>query len=192
MQRTQTCVLGGEASTAGDVDHQADLALELAERHLLAGDGRHGEVMESGHGGHGTVCPVGERITIAELIEQARSGLTRLTPAELCEALGRPETVVLDTRTPTDRERFGCIPGAIHTPRTRIEFMADPEWGYRHEAIEGFDQLLVVVCNGGYSSSLAARTLQRIGFGRATDLIGGMEAWRAAGMPLVPPDHHAL
>ena len=53
--------------------------------------------------------------------------------------------------------------------------------------IEGFAQHLVIVCNEGGSSSLAAATLQRLGFARATDLVGGILAWAAAGLPLVPP-----
>lgn len=123
------------------------------------------------------------------MLDDARRRLHRLGPHELHDALARPDTVVLDTRTPTDRDRSGCISGAVHAPRTLVEFMVDPDWGYQHEAIVGFDQLLVVVCNGGFSSSLTASTLQVLGFHRATDLIGGMDAWIAEGLPVVAPDH---
>jgi rhodanese-related sulfurtransferase len=128
------------------------------------------------------------RLTVEQMLTTARAGLARLTPEALNTALSKG-AIVLDTRTPTDRDRFGCIPRAIHAPRTLIEFMVDPDWGYQHPAIRGFDQVLVCVCNGGFSSSLAAASLQRLGFHRATDLIGGVEAWRDAGFPLVPPDY---
>ncbi len=129
------------------------------------------------------------RTSIEQLLADARSHLHRLSAEELRLQIDQHDAVVLDTRTPTDRDRFGCIPGSIHAPRTLIEFMIDPDWGYQHPAINGFDQRLVCVCNGGFSSSLAARTLQQIGFHRATDLIGGFDAWKAAGLPTVPPDH---
>jgi rhodanese-related sulfurtransferase len=132
------------------------------------------------------------RMTIEQLLAQTRAGLIRFNAHDLHAALLNDEVdkpIVLDTRTPTDRERFGCIPGAIHTPRTLLEFIVDPDWGFQHAQIVGFDQQLVCVCNGGFSSSLAAASLQRIGFLRATDLEGGMEAWRNAGLPVEPPDY---
>jgi rhodanese-related sulfurtransferase len=140
------------------------------------------------------VASIGERtsqsrLTIEAMVANSRCRLARVEARELSTMVGRSDVVVLDTRTPTDRDRFGCIEGSIHAPRTLIEFMVDPDWGYQHEAINGFEQILVVVCNGGYSSSLAAETLQRLGFINATDLIGGMDAWLAAGLPTVPPDH---
>lgn len=130
------------------------------------------------------------RYTVHDLVADARAGLARLGPRDLALALAREDTVtVLDTRTDTDRARTGSIPGAIHTPRTVLEWMADPAAGFAHPAIVSFEQRLVVVCNSGYSSSLAAANLQRLGFVNATDLTGGMAAWVAAGLPVVEPDH---
>ncbi len=99
--------------------------------------------------------------------------------------------IVLDTRTPTDREADGTIPGSRHAPRTVLEWLVDPASGYSLDEIVGFDQPIVVVCGQGYSSSLAARSLRELGFARAGDLIGGFAAWRSARLPIVPPsDHH--
>ena len=128
------------------------------------------------------------RTSIAEVLAAARAGLQRLTALQLVDATAAG-AVVLDTRTPTDRDRFGCIAGSIHAPRTLLEFMVDPDWGHQHPSIQGFDQVLVCVCNGGFSSSLAAASLQRLGFRNATDLIDGFDAWRKAGLPVVSPDH---
>jgi rhodanese-related sulfurtransferase len=134
-------------------------------------------------------------MTLAELLAEARAGLKRLTPHELWAALTADNTdttdstrnvVVLDTRTPTDRALYGCIPGSFHTPRTVVEWRTAPDAPLRLSVIRGDDQLLVVVCSEGFSSSLAAATLQRLGFHRATDLIGGVLAWRDAGHPLEP------
>ncbi len=84
------------------------------------------------------------------------------------------------------------IPGAVHVPRTVVEWHLDPANGYRHPDVESFDQPLVLVCNGGYSSSLAAASLLDLGFTDVADLVGGHRAWVAAGLPVVAPDHSHL
>jgi rhodanese-related sulfurtransferase len=130
------------------------------------------------------------RTTVHDLVAEARSILRRLCPADLAQRLDSdPSCVVLDTRTPTDRERFGVIPGSVHMPRTTLEWMCDPASGYSHERIVSFEQCLVAVCNEGYSSSLSAASLQRLGFVNATDLIGGVLGWKAADLPVEFPDH---
>lgn len=129
------------------------------------------------------------RRTVHDLVADARAGLDRLSPEALAGLLATdPTLVVLDTRTPTDREADGVITGSLHTPRTVLEWAVDAASGYA-EAIAP-DARLVVVCNEGYSSSLAAQTLQELGFADATDLIGGMHAWLAAGLPAVAPTSH--
>jgi rhodanese-related sulfurtransferase len=127
-------------------------------------------------------------VTLNDLLEAARSSLTRVTPAELAELLARQsDVVVLDTRTPTDRATYGCIPGSLHTPRTVLEWRVAMDAPLRLREINSYDQHLVVVCNEGFSSSMAAASLQSLGFHRATDLIGGMMAWLDAELPTVAP-----
>ena len=123
-------------------------------------------------------------------INAARAQLIRLTPHELQTVA--EHAVILDTRTPTDRALYGCIPGSWHTPRTVLEWRVALDAPVRLAAITTTDQLLVVVCNEGCSSSLAAAALQQLGFPRATDLIGGVEAWAKAGLPLVPPTNDEI
>jgi rhodanese-related sulfurtransferase len=134
-----------------------------------------------------------DRFTVHDLLAAARASVDRLTPAELADRLGgpRPPTVV-DTRTHTDRARFGTIPVAVHLPRTVLEWHLDPSNGYRHPQVRSLDQPLVVVCNGGYSSTLAAANLVVLGFTEVADLIGGHHAWAAAGLPVVEADHSHL
>lgn len=135
----------------------------------------------------------GQRFTVHDMVFEARTSLRRLQPTELAARLrSSPPPLVIDSRTPSDRARFGTIGGSIHLPRTVLEWRLDPANGYLHLAVESFEQALVVVCNHGYSSSVAAANLQRLGYRTATDLVGGIQAWRAAGLPLVPPDHTFL
>ena len=133
------------------------------------------------------------RTTVHDLVFEARRTIRRVDAHELSAELAsaRPPFVV-DTRTPTDLARTGVIAGSVHVPRTVLEWHLDPANGYRHPAAPGFDGPIVVVCNGGYSSSLAAANLRRIGFTDVADLIGGIHAWQVAGLPLSPPDHTHL
>ncbi len=119
--------------------------------------------------------------TLSELLDDARSGLKRLSPLELSQ---RSDAIVLDTRTPTDRALYGCIPGALHVPRTVLEWRVAQDAPLKLAQITSIEQTLVAVCNEGFSSSLAAATLQSLGYKNATDLIGGFLAWRDAGLAI--------
>lgn len=133
------------------------------------------------------------RRTIHDVVFAARQRLDRITATELAGRLaGRGAPTVVDTRTATDRHRHGVIAGSLHVPRTVLEWHLDPANGYQHRDIRTLDQPLVVVCNGGYSSALAAASLLDLGFSDVTDLIGGMRAWIGAGFPVVAPDHTHL
>jgi rhodanese-related sulfurtransferase len=131
------------------------------------------------------------RFTLEDLLTEARSSLVRLTPAEAREAQANG-ALILDTRMITDRERFGTVADSIHAPRTKLEWIVDPVSGYSHERIQGFHQLLIVMCDGGFSSSIAAATLQRLGFVNATDMIGGFFAWRDDGLPVALANYHCI
>jgi rhodanese-related sulfurtransferase len=134
-----------------------------------------------------------DRITIHDRVFAARSRISRISAIDLNRRLQLPDAPILvDTRTATDRGRFGVIEGSIHVPRTVVEWHLDPANGYRHEAVSSFDQPLVLVCNGGYSSSLAAASLLDLGFTDVADLIGGVRAWIEAGLTVVAPDHSHL
>jgi rhodanese-related sulfurtransferase len=134
-----------------------------------------------------------QRTTIHDRVFAARCRIARVDPHGLAGRLERADApTVIDTRTATDRGRFGVIAGSIHVPRTLVEWHLDPANGYRHPAVGSFEQPLVLVCNGGYSSSLAAESLMELGFRDVADLIGGMRAWIGAGFSVVEPDHSHL
>jgi rhodanese-related sulfurtransferase len=124
------------------------------------------------------------RVTIHELLAQARARLERLEPADVHRAMAEG-AVVLDTRTGDERRAAGGIPGAACVPLSELEWHLDPDSGFNDPRI-ALDAWIVVVCAEGYSSSLAAARLQSLGFARATDMIGGFDAWKAAGLPVTP------
>src|SRR3954451_21930641 len=124
-------------------------------------------------------------MTIDELLAAARRRLARLTVDDALEAM-RAGAVIVDIRSEVHRARDGLMPGAIFHPRNVLEWRCDPASGYDDPQLSGdLGRRIVLVCNEGYQSSLAALTLQDLGFVRATDLVGGFQAWVAAGLPVV-------
>jgi rhodanese-related sulfurtransferase len=121
--------------------------------------------------------------TVEELLDEARARLRRLSPAEAADAQAAGALVV-DTRPAAQREREGELPGARVIERNVLEWRLDPASADRIPDVTGYDQVVVVVCSEGYSSSLAAAALQDLGFRHATDLAGGFQAWKAAGLPV--------
>jgi len=126
---------------------------------------------------------------IATDLAKARASLSRLTPQQTLAAAARG-AIVVDTRTETQRKNQGEIPGVEVIDRTVLEWRLDAA-GADHipEAVDD-DVEIVIICRQGHSSSLAAASLRSIGLWRATNMIGGAEAWITAGLPLnsAPPD----
>ena len=92
---------------------------------------------------------------------------------------------MVDIRPADQRERDGCLPGARVIPRNVLEWRLDPRCEHRDPDVARADRQVIVVCDEGYQSSLAAATLRRLGLD-ATDVIGGVQSWRAEGLPLGP------
>ncbi|MEU6988424.1 rhodanese-like domain-containing protein [Streptomyces sp. NPDC046324] len=128
-----------------------------------------------------------ERVGIDELLERVRSGLDRIEPRAAHEAYEAGDALLVDTRYAALRERDGLIPGALIVERNELEWRLDPWGSHRAPEAVGHDLRVVVFCNEGYASSLAAASLRQLGLHRATDVIGGFQAWKAAGLPVVPP-----
>jgi rhodanese-related sulfurtransferase len=124
---------------------------------------------------------------IDRLLRECRAGLTRVQPAELAEAVCEGALVV-DTRPVEQRLRDGDVPGAVVIDRNVLEWRLDPSSPYRLPFADDPERRVVIVCNEGYSSSLVAATLQRLGLPNATDLVGGFQAWAAHTRH---PDEHA-
>jgi len=116
------------------------------------------------------------RRTIDDLVAQCRARLERVAPTDV-SAEQRAGALVIDVRPADQRERDGLLPDAIIVDRNVLEWRLDPASPHRIEQVTGYDQRIILVCNEGYSSSLAAATLHDLGLHRATDLIGGYQAW---------------
>jgi rhodanese-related sulfurtransferase len=125
------------------------------------------------------------RTTIDELLAASRDRLTRLGPAAARGAV-RAGATLIDIRSDSQIARDGTIPGALVVGRNVLEWRLDPSSPDRHPGAPGLDDQVILVCNEGYQSSLAAATLHELGFARATDLDGGFQAWRDAGLPVKP------
>jgi rhodanese-related sulfurtransferase len=123
-------------------------------------------------------------VTIDEVLAQARAGLDRVTPAQADE-LRRAGALLVDIRPHANRLAEGEIPDSVPIERIVLEWRLDPAGAHR---LPGFaaDTPVVVLCNEGYASSLAARDVRQLGVRSGTDLIGGFRAWRAAGLPVRP------
>jgi rhodanese-related sulfurtransferase len=124
--------------------------------------------------------------TVDELLAQARSRLDRLEPLEARERMDGG-AILIDIRSDSQRAADGEVPGAVFVPRNVLEWRLDPASSFRDEDLARPEATIVVMCNEGYQSSLAAATLQNLGLPHATDLAGGFQAWRAAGLPVTKP-----
>jgi rhodanese-related sulfurtransferase len=123
-------------------------------------------------------------VRVEDLLDQARGALERLTPAQALAAMRTGEAVVVDIREEERRVRDGRVPGAVEIDRNVLEWRCAPASEWRDERVSDPERTLVVMCNQGYQSSLAAATLQQLGLPRATDMDGGFERWHADGMPV--------
>jgi rhodanese-related sulfurtransferase len=126
-------------------------------------------------------------VGIDELLERVRSGLDRVEARAAHEAYVAGDALLVDTRYAALRERDGLIPGALIVERNELEWRLDPLGSHRAPEATGHDLRVIVLCNEGYVSSLAAASLRQLGLRRATDVIGGFQAWKAAGLPVLPP-----
>ena len=124
-------------------------------------------------------------MTIDELLAQARAGLVRVDPHEARDAIG-DGALIIDIRSESQRAADGVVPDTIWFARNVLEWRCDPACEARDERVGDLDRHVIVMCDAGYQSSLAAANLQHLGFAGATDLVGGFQAWRAAGLPVVP------
>jgi len=120
--------------------------------------------------------------SIDQLLAAARARLTRLSPAQVRAAMARG-AVLVDIRPAAQRAEFGEIPGAIVIERNVLEWRLDPRSDARLDFAGSYHLEVIVTCQEGYTSSLAAASLQDLGLRRATDLDGGFAAWRDAGLP---------
>ncbi len=122
--------------------------------------------------------------TVDQLLDEARARLRRLSPAEAADACAAGDALLVDIRPAQQRAREGEVPGARVIERNVLEWRLDPASPDRIPEVTDHDQVVVVLCSAGFTSSLAAATLQDMGFRNATDVAGGFQAWKATGLPV--------
>lgn len=121
--------------------------------------------------------------TVDDLLDAARARFTRVSARDA--AIAHDDgALLIDTRPVELRERDGEIPGAHVIGRNVLEWRLDPESDHRIPEAVDHDVAVIVVCDEGYASSLAVASLLDLGLHHATDLDGGFQAWRAAGLPV--------
>jgi rhodanese-related sulfurtransferase len=120
--------------------------------------------------------------SIDEVLEEARGRLRGLQPAEAAVRMA-DGALVVDTRPVAQREADGEVPGALVVERNALEWRLDPAGDARLPEATGHDVEVIVLCDEGYASSLAADSLRALGLHRATDVVGGYRVWVAAGLP---------
>ena len=126
-------------------------------------------------------------LNIEQVLLAARARLRRLSPEEAYEAVAKAAAILVDIRPESQRAIEGMIPDALIVERNVLEWRFDPSSSARLSVATDHDIQVVVFCSEGYASSLAAAALQDLSLWRATDIVGGFHAWRATGLPIVPP-----
>ncbi|MCL4766088.1 MAG: rhodanese-like domain-containing protein [Hyphomicrobiaceae bacterium] len=121
------------------------------------------------------------------LVAAAKSEIKEYTASEAMELARLADILLVDIRDPRELARVGKIPGAFHCPRGMIEFWIDPESPY-FKPVFGEDRTFVFFCAGGMRSALATKTAQDMGLAPVAHIIGGFDAWKAAGGPVEKPD----
>jgi rhodanese-related sulfurtransferase len=123
------------------------------------------------------------RRSIDQVLAEARSRLRRLDPRQADAAI-RAGALLVDIRPQAQRAAEGEVPGALVVERNVLEWRFDPASGSRLPLAGSYDLRVIIMCSEGYTSSLAAASLQDLGLANATDLAGGYQAWAAAGLPV--------
>ena len=124
--------------------------------------------------------------TVADLITDARTRVTHLTPTDVAAEVDAGDVLLVDLREPGELDASGILPGAVHAPRGMLEFWADPASPYHRSEFDP-DRRTVLYCASGGRSALAAAALQDLGYRDVAHLDGGITGWLDAGQPPVAP-----
>lgn len=122
-----------------------------------------------------------------QLVADAEAETSAASPEQVAARLDEPGTLLVDLRDVRELKREGKIAGALHVPRGMLEFWIDPDSPYYRPEFDSAESL-ILYCNKGWRSALAAQSLKRMGVDQVTHLAGGLEGWQAAGLPVEQPD----
>ena len=121
-------------------------------------------------------------------MDAAEARITRLDPTD-AQAAARDGALLIDVRSDSERVRYGIVPGSLHIPRTVLEWRLAPDSPWRNPHAGDLGRQIILICDHGYSTVLAAGTLVELGFTHVCDVVGGFAGWRDASLPIVaaPP-----
>ncbi len=114
-----------------------------------------------------------------DMVAQANAEIDTMSIEAARDLAGADNVLILDVREEAEVAK-GKIPGALHVSRGLLEFIADSNSPMHNPSLTP-DKHVVVVCASGGRSALAGKTLKDMGFQQVTNMLGGMNAWRAAG-----------
>lgn len=123
-----------------------------------------------------------EAKTAAEMVAEAKASIENLGADDVANEMESGNVLVVDVREASELEG-GRIPGSVHAPRGMLEFYADPASPYHREEFDP-NRRVILHCASGGRSSLAAKTLEQLGYGKVAHLEGGFNAWKEAGRPV--------
>ncbi len=124
-----------------------------------------------------------DRVSAQQLVERANARVTALSPAEVADRIKQDGVLLVDLRDVRERKREGFVEGAMHVPRGMLEFWVDPDSPYHKPALAEADTL-ILHCNKGWRSALAAATLMDMGYTRVAHMDGGFDRWQSEGQPV--------
>ena len=116
--------------------------------------------------------------SVNDLVAEAEKTVISLTPSEVMDRLSEPGLILIDLRDIRELKRDGRIPGSVHVPRGMLEFWVDPTSPYYRKQFDDAESL-ILYCNKGSRSALAAQSLQRMGLDTVAHMNGGMSRWES-------------
>ena len=122
---------------------------------------------------------------IRDLVAEAESQVTALTPKEVEERLTQDGVTLIDLRDIRELKRDGTIPDSIHIPRGMLEFWVDPESPYYKTELNNTEEV-ILFCNKGWRSALAAASLKSMGAENISHMSGGFDQWQKEIGHIVP------
>jgi rhodanese-related sulfurtransferase len=122
---------------------------------------------------------------IAQLCAEAEAAIETWPVERALEHIEDDGVVFVDVRDVRELWREGTIPGAVHAPRGMLEFWVDPQSPYARDVFQS-GKRIVLFCNMGWRSALAAKAVQDMGLAPVCHIGGGFSAWRESGGPVEP------
>jgi rhodanese-related sulfurtransferase len=176
-----------DVSRSGDTDAATVPGVTCADRSTPAHSESDGDEL-----GHDSRLPQSdpprggaERRSLEGLVNEAAARIIRFSALDAF-SVSSAGGLIIDIRSQDARELHGVVPRSLHIPRTVLEWRVALESPWRNRYLGGVDQRLILLCDHGYSSILAASNLVQLGFYRAGDVIGGFESWKEQGLPFGP------